>query len=137
MFDYESFNEHIKRKFPEEMSHWWVERLVENLTQWMSETYAEGSPETVAWGLLSLVPDLEADEILPFAEEYKENKGKVRISLDRKAQEIVISLTKNGETVEYRYSTELSETLKEMINWRHFYEDKGYQVQYDFLNERG
>ena len=131
MFDYEKFNEYMKRKFPETMSDWWVEQLVENLTQWLAETY-EDAPHIVGGALYWIVPDIEEDEITPFIEEYEDSKGKVVISLDVKTSEIVISLTKNGEQLSGRYALNPSERLKEMIRWRHFYEDKGYEVEYNF-----
>lgn len=134
MFDYEKFNEYIKHKFPESMSDWWVEQLVENLTQWMAETYEE-RPHTAGGALYSIVPDIEEDEITPFIEEYEDNKGKVVISLDAKTSEITISLTKNGEQFSDRYASNPSEMFKEMIWWRHFYEDKGYKVEYNFARK--
>lgn len=136
MFDYEKFNEYIKHKFPESMSDWWVEQLVENLTQWMAETYEE-RPHTAGVALYSIVPDIEEDETTPFIEEYEDNKGEVVISLDAKTSGITISLTKNGEQFSDRtiYASNPSERLKEIIWWRHFYEDKGYKVKYIFTRK--
>lgn len=134
MFDYEKFNEYMKRKFPESMSDWWVEQLVDNLTQWMAETYEE-RPDTAGAALYSIVPDIKEDEITPFIEEYEDNKGEVVISLDAKTSEIVISLTENGEQLSDRYASNLFEGLKEMMWWRHFYEDKGYEVEYNFVRK--
>lgn len=134
MFDYEKFNEYIKHKFPESMSNCWVEQLVENLTQWMAETYEE-RPHTAGGALYSIVPDIEEDEITPFIEEYEDSKGKVVISLDVKTLEIAISLEENGEQLSDRYVSNLSEGLKEITWWRHFYKDKGYEVEYNFVRK--
>lgn len=136
MFDYEKFNEYMKRKFPESMSDWWVQQLVENLAQWIMETCEgieknpERSAEMGVSALLSIIPDLEEEDMKAF---FKYEEKKVVIALNTEIKTIYI--IRKGEVIcQYQYlqNPNKSAILKEMIKWRHFYEDKGYEVEYNF-----